>query len=159
MERKQGEHPLGDTGQLVALGVFLLLWGVDSFLLRRTTFLSAYVPLYVRVGVLIAAVGIAAALVRSGHAAVRHDEGPTGVLTAGAFAYVRHPLYLGSVLVYFGLAFSTFSLAAVGVAAAILAGYDYLAAYEERYLESRFGDEYRSYKVKTGKWLPKPRSR
>jgi protein-S-isoprenylcysteine O-methyltransferase Ste14 len=33
--------------------------------------------------------------------------------------------------------------------------HNYIASYEEKLLEGRFGEEYRSYKKKTGKWVPR----
>jgi protein-S-isoprenylcysteine O-methyltransferase Ste14 len=158
MKDKHGEHPWGDTGQLVALAVFLVLWGLDSFLLHKSVFLSEYVPLFVRLSGLITSLVIAFSLVRAGHAVLDHDQGPSKVISSGAFGYVRHPLYLGCVLFYFGLAFSTLSLASIALVVAIFVLYDYLASYEERFLESKLGDEYRTYRAKTGKWLPKCRS-
>jgi len=32
--------------------------------------------------------------------------------------------------------------------------YNYLASYEEKLLEEKFGEEYIKYKQKTGKWVP-----
>ena len=45
MKKKNGEHPLGDSGQLVLLVLFLLIWVVDSFFLRISTFLSDFISL------------------------------------------------------------------------------------------------------------------
>ncbi len=36
MEDKNGEHPFGDAGQLILLGLFLIVWVADSFFLKRT---------------------------------------------------------------------------------------------------------------------------
>ena len=47
MKEKNGEHPFGDTGQLISLGVFVVV--CDSFFLRQSTVLSNYVPLYLRI--------------------------------------------------------------------------------------------------------------
>ncbi len=33
--------------------------------------------------------------------------------------------------------------------------YNYIATYEEKLLEEKFGAAYRDYKKRTGKWLPK----
>ncbi|UCG52446.1 MAG: hypothetical protein JSW58_02535, partial [Candidatus Latescibacterota bacterium] len=98
LKEKNGEHPFGDAGQLILLGVFLVVWLVDSFWLRKSTFLSEIVPLYIRlalVGILLVA---ALFLVKSGHVVVSHENRPCGVMSSGAFRYVRHPLYLGSIL-------------------------------------------------------------
>jgi len=75
---KEGEHPWGDAGQLVLLGLFLVVW----------------------------------------------------------------------------IAVSTASLAALALTALIFAFYDHIASYEERWLEARYGEAYRAYRSRTGKWWP-----
>jgi len=95
---KEGEHPKGDAMQLVFLVAFIVLWAADSFFLRLTTFLSGYVPLYIRLAFLAVAVVSSFWLIRAGHEAVERAGGSPGVITTGAFGYVRHPLYLGSML-------------------------------------------------------------
>jgi hypothetical protein len=81
-----------------------------------------------------------------------HAYGDAGQLT---FRYVRHPLYLGCILFYLGLALGMFSLFSLVLWVAICICYNYLASYEEKLLEARFGESYRSYREKTGKWLPR----
>jgi protein-S-isoprenylcysteine O-methyltransferase Ste14 len=157
VKAEHGEHPAGDAGQVVALGVFLVVWGIDSFLLHKSTFFAGHVPLFVRVSALIAALVIAMALVRAGHSVIDHEKGPTRVMSSGAFGYVRHPLYLGCILFYVGLFFLTLSLFSLGLLVTIFIFYDVLASYEERFLERKFRDDYRAYRAKTGKWLPKLR--
>jgi protein-S-isoprenylcysteine O-methyltransferase Ste14 len=76
-------------------------------------------------------------------------------VSTGVFKYVRHPLYLASILFYLGLAVSTASLISLGLWVIICIFYNYLASYEEKLLESKFGENYRIYKGNTGKWLPK----
>jgi protein-S-isoprenylcysteine O-methyltransferase Ste14 len=79
------------------------------------------------------------------------------VVSDGAFGHVRHPLYLGSVLFYFSLAVSTASLAALALTLVIFAFYDHIATYEESWLEGRYGEAYRAYRSRTGKWGPRRR--
>lgn len=155
MKAKEGEHPFGDTGQLILLGVFLVVWAADSFFLRKSTFLASYVPLYIRLVILSLALGVAMYLFKSGHTVVSHEHRPSGVKSTGAFRYVRHPLYLASILIYLGLAVSTMSLISFVVFVGIFAFHDYIAGYEERLLEASFGEEYRAYKGRTGKWVPR----
>ena len=68
MEEKRGEHPFGDTGQLILLGLFLFAWAVDSFYLDRFTYLAERLPLYARLIVLALslAVGIVLVIARQG---------------------------------------------------------------------------------------------
>lgn len=155
MKEKKGEHPYGDIGQAALLGVFLPVWVTDSFVLHGTTFLSAYVPTYVTRSVLVLAVVMALLLFRSGRVVISHKQRPAGVVTTGAFRYVRHPLYLAAILGYFGAAFSSLSLASLALVPGIFIFYNYIASYEEKLLEVRFGEEYRKYEKRIGKWLPK----
>ncbi|MFZ5450581.1 MAG: methyltransferase family protein [Thermodesulfobacteriota bacterium] len=154
MEEKNGEHPYGDLGQLIFLGLFLMVWVADSFFLHLSTFPAAFIPLALRLVVLGGALVTAAYLVKSGHVVVSHGERPTSVVSTGAFRYVRHPLYLGCILFYLGLTVSTVSLVALALLVIICIFYNFLADYEEKLLERKFGEEYRQYKNKTGKWLP-----
>jgi protein-S-isoprenylcysteine O-methyltransferase Ste14 len=154
MRAKEGEHPWGDAGQLVLLGLFVVVWAGDSFAWHRTTWLAGVVPLPVRLAVLVLILVTAILLARSGHVVVDHGRPSQGVVSSGAFRYVRHPLYLGSVLFYLGLAFSTGSLAALGLTAFIFVFYDQIATYEEGWLEGRHGEAYRTYRRRTGKWWP-----
>jgi len=155
MKARIGEHPRGDVGQVIALVLFVAIWASDSFFLHITTFLSSHVPLALRVAIPVFAFALSALLFRAGHVVVEHDGGPAGILSSGAFRHVRHPLYLASILPYVGLSVSTCSLASLCLSALIFVFYDYIASYEERYLEREFGEAYRSYRMKTGKWFPR----
>jgi protein-S-isoprenylcysteine O-methyltransferase Ste14 len=97
----------------------------------------------------------AALLFRSGHVVVSHEHRPTDVVSTGAFRYVRHPLYLGCILFYLGLAVSTVSLFSFALLVLIFVFYNYIAGYEEELLVQRFGERYSSYKKSTGKWAPR----
>jgi protein-S-isoprenylcysteine O-methyltransferase Ste14 len=155
MKDKNGEHPFGDAGQLILLAIFLSIWGGDSFFLRKSTFLSDNLPLYLRLSILAITIAIALYLFRSGHVAVSHHQRPDKVLSGGAFRYVRHPLYLASIVTYFGLSVSTASLFSLAFIIVAIIFYDYIAGYEERLLELKFGEIYSNYKKRTGKWLPR----
>jgi uncharacterized protein involved in cysteine biosynthesis len=62
LKERKGEHPYGDTGQLLLLLVFAAVWVADSFFLNATTFLSNYVPDFIRHIVLVVLVIAAIAL-------------------------------------------------------------------------------------------------
>jgi protein-S-isoprenylcysteine O-methyltransferase Ste14 len=157
LKEKKGEHPFGDNGQLILFVVFLLVWVVDSFFLHLSTFLLDYLPLYFRLGFLALLLIIAILLFRSAHFVTSEDQRPNRVVETGAFRYVRHPLYLASILVYLGLAVSTASFFSLAVLIGIFIFYNYISSYEEKLLEAKFGDKYIKYKQKTGKWVPRIR--
>ncbi|MFI5304045.1 MAG: methyltransferase family protein [Nitrospiria bacterium] len=154
MKEKNGEHPYGDAGQLILLAVFLIAWVGDSFFLYKSTWLSEYVPLFIRLVILGLALITSIYLIKSGHVVVSHERKPDKLIVTGAFRYVRHPLYLASILTYLGLVVSTMSLLSVVLFVAIIGFYNYIANFEEKLLEARFSEEYRNYKKKTGKWIP-----
>jgi protein-S-isoprenylcysteine O-methyltransferase Ste14 len=155
MEERKGEHPFGDAGQLILLGLFLIVWVGDSFFLHKSTFVSDYVPLFIRLAILGLVLIPAAYLSMSGHVVVAHEERPNSVVSTGAFRYVRHPLYSAAILFYLGLTISTASLLSLALLVVIFLFYNYIASYEERLLEIKFGEDYVSYKNRTGKWLPR----
>ena len=155
MKEKKGEHHFGDAGQLILLGLFLVVWVGDSFFMRKSTFLSEYVPLYIRLSILGLTLLTAMYLFRSGHFVVSHDQRPNSVVVTGAFRYVRHPLYLASILTYLGLTVSTLSLFSLTLFVGIFVFHNFIANYEEKLLDARFGEEYRKYKKRTGKWVPR----
>ena len=155
MQAKKGEHPLGDAGQLILFGVFLITWILDSFVLHRSTFLVNSIPLVLRLAFLVIALVIAFLLFKSGHVAVIGEQRPSRIISAGAFGYVRHPLYLGSILVYFGLTVVTASLFCLALLLVIVLFYNYIADYEEKLMEAKFGQDYIAYRQNTARWLPR----
>jgi len=155
MKKNIGEHPYGDVGQLILLFVFLIVWLGDSFFYQKSTFLSVYLPLYVRLVLLMIIEICAISLIRAGHAVVHDVETPKNIVTSGAFRFVRHPLYLGCILFYVGLLISTLSLLSLIVFGGIFIFYNYIASYEEKFLEEKFHEEYSTYEEKTPKWVPR----
>ena len=153
-----GEYRWGDTIQLIFIFIFLAVWILDSFFLRWTTFPAGYVTLYVRIPVTVSVLLISGALARNGLKKVFGEERKKpGVIYEGVFAMVRHPVYLGSILLYQGLLIFTLSLAAAFVWLCIIVFYHFLSRYEERLLLAKFGDEYRDYMQKVPMWIPRPR--
>ncbi len=69
---KKGEHPLGDIGQLISLGFFLVIWVGDSCLLRKSTCLSQHVPLFIRLIMFGLALLTAVCLFKSSHVVTQH---------------------------------------------------------------------------------------
>lgn len=155
MHKNHGEHPFGHTGQFIALFVFLAVWITDSFIIHISTFLSKEVYLIIRLACLGIFLILAYFLSRSGHQVVPHKKMNDDLVTQGTFQYVRHPLYLSGLLVYLGLSFSTVSLLSLAVFVGIFIFYDYIASYEEKLLELKYGEVYWQYKQITGKWFPR----
>ena len=76
------------------------------------------------------------------------------IVREGAFRFTRNPMYLGMALLYVGLAFGLASISAlVLLPILLLVIQTQVIAREERYLEAKFGDEYRSYKAAVRRWI------
>jgi len=77
------------------------------------------------------------------------------LVTHGPYRWIRHPLYLMGLLAYFGFALlaENWFLAILSVLAFYLL--NLRLPKEEAHLIERFGDEYRSYMQRTGKFLPR----
>ena len=151
------EHPSGDVGQIIFGLLFFAVWALDSFVFKLTTFPAAYVPLYVRLPVAGLLVGLSLYMSVKGHKIVFGEtREPPKVIQRGVFSYTRHPLYLGTILLYLGFVVSTLSVAAFVLWVIIFIFYDRISAYEEVRLEERFGEEYSEYTRQVPRWLPRP---
>jgi len=96
-----------------------------------------------------------AILLWTGKFVITGKERPNYVVDSGPFHYIRHPLYLAALLGYIGTAISSFSLFSFVLLIPIIIFYNYIAGYEEKLLEAKFGEPYRAYEKRTGKWLPR----
>jgi protein-S-isoprenylcysteine O-methyltransferase Ste14 len=77
------------------------------------------------------------------------------LVTAGPYAYVRHPLYTGLLIAMFGTALISSQLGSV-VGLPLALGFFMLKAQrEERILEAEFGAAYATYRAQTGGLLPR----
>jgi protein-S-isoprenylcysteine O-methyltransferase Ste14 len=153
---RHGEHPYGDLGQIIILLGFLVIWILDSFVLKFSIFLTPYVPLFIRLIFAGFILLLAICLLRSGHRAISDEVlSSPRLLTDGAFARVRHPLYLASLLFYVFLIVITLSLISLFVFVGIFIFYNIIATYEDKFLEQKFGQEYLKYKKNTPKWIPR----
>jgi protein-S-isoprenylcysteine O-methyltransferase Ste14 len=78
----------------------------------------------------------------------------TAIVRTGPYRFSRNPIYLAFSLLQLGIALwvgSWWLVATLAVALAII--HFVVVPREERYLEARFGDEYRDYKAAVGRWL------
>lgn len=75
--------------------------------------------------------------------------------TTGPYSVVRHPLYLGNYVVALGLSFisRTWFLPVI-VSLATLLYYERIAAREEEYLESKFGEQFRRWAARVPAMMP-----
>ncbi|MCK6460319.1 MAG: isoprenylcysteine carboxylmethyltransferase family protein [Planctomycetes bacterium] len=81
----------------------------------------------------------------------------SGLVTGGVFAHCRNPMYVGNLLALLGLLALSGSPLALAVGGAFfLLAYLSITLAEETYLLGRFGDEYRAYRARVPRFLPRP---
>ena len=76
------------------------------------------------------------------------------VVERGPYRLVRHPGYIGSILVWTGSRLAVNWLVAGVTAVALILVYAYRIRAEERMLVDHFGDAYRAYKTRTWRLVP-----
>ncbi|KAI8477164.1 MAG: hypothetical protein J3K34DRAFT_398489 [Monoraphidium minutum] len=76
------------------------------------------------------------------------------LVTDGLFAYVRHPMYGGLVLVALGLAAITRNEGRLALALVLWFVLERKVTFEEGCLAQRYGSEYKDYAAKTKKFIP-----
>jgi protein-S-isoprenylcysteine O-methyltransferase Ste14 len=122
----------GAVGTLLAFaGVFVSVWAIATTVRRRV-------------------------ILDAGHFV--KQEHP--LVTDGAYAFVRNPMYLGIILLWFGIAAAFQSRLVLAVAAAYVVPvlWFYIRA-EERMMLSEFGARFEEYARHVGRLLPRLRPR
>ncbi|MBN1575989.1 MAG: isoprenylcysteine carboxylmethyltransferase family protein [Chitinispirillaceae bacterium] len=151
-----GEHPAGDGGQIVFAVLFFSIWIADSFFFRFTTQLNEIVSPWIRHigGILILCVAGYCSF--SGLRIVFGEIRETpSVIRKGVFNAVRHPVYLGEILLYQGACVISMSLVSYSIALVAATFLFYLARFEETMLLRRFEDDYRRYMREVGMFVPR----
>jgi hypothetical protein len=80
---------------------------------------------------------------------------PVALVTTGPYAYVRNPMYLGHIIFLVGLALATRSRLAWLIAIGTAWWFNSRVAGDEVRLQERFGEPYRAYQRRAGRWLPR----
>ncbi len=85
---------------------------------------------------------------------VKPFETSTELVTRGVFNISRNPMYLGMVLILFGIAFLLGSVTpfTVTLALAVLLDRMFIRS-EEQMLEATFGEQFRQYRKEVRRWI------
>ena len=141
--------------------IFVSIWILDSFVFKFSTFLIDFIPLVLRIILFAIILGVAFYLWGAAHKALFGKifnpewHRPKDLVTTGAFAYIRHPMYLGNLLALLSVFFLTISLLSLACWVIIFIIFDRQAAREDQQLEETYGERYSNYKKSVAKWLPK----
>ena len=76
------------------------------------------------------------------------------LVIAGPYRFTRNPMYSGLTIQYLGLSvLLSMAWAVLLLPLVLLALYRFVIAREERYLTAAFGDQYREYQARVGRWF------
>jgi protein-S-isoprenylcysteine O-methyltransferase Ste14 len=100
---------------------------------------------------LLAGLGLVAWAVRT--AAEVRLERPDRLVTGGPYAISRNPMYVAAAAVYLGIALVAGAAWPLALLPGVLAATHVVVVREERSLEARFGDTYRSYRSSVRRYL------
>lgn len=150
-----GEHPVGDTYQMIALLIFIAVVILDFFLLGNPQKLNSMVSLWARLPFSLAIFALGGWLALHGIQIVfgEYREDPI-MITEGMFGWMRHPIYLGAILIYVAVLLLVLSPLGAVVFLGVLGVYHWLAGHEEKLMLGIFGDQYREYQRSVPMWLP-----
>ncbi len=91
---------------------------------------------------------------RKAGTAVRPDRPTTAIITSGPYRFTRNPLYLALTLIYAGIAIAADSIWVLLLLIPVLLIMNRgVIGREEKYLDGKFGEEYRRYKKTVRRWL------
>lgn len=152
------EHPLNDGLQIIMITLFFAALIIDSLSLFPFGYSSVLFdvisfPTLIFPATLLFIVGLY--LIAKSHSEVL-VENPKNAkfIDSGVYSVVRHPMYLGGLLLLLGFLFISASLVALGVWIAFFIILNKMAAYEEKELVIMLGKKYVDYQGKVHKWLP-----
>lgn len=148
----EDELPYGHLLQVSCFILFLTVWLLDSFVFSYSTFLVGYLPWIVRLALALGVFLAGLAIIELAHGHLRSIKSGR-LMTTGIYGQVRHPLYLGTLLLYLPFILWTFSLLSLVPWMVAFAAYNRMASYEERLLTRRFGRKYAEYKKRVRKWF------
>jgi protein-S-isoprenylcysteine O-methyltransferase Ste14 len=134
---------------LVGVVVHYWVWTVTPFPIVPARILGAV--LLVSAGVLANA---AHSVMKRAGTNILPTQPALALVRDGPFRRTRNPLYIAAVGVYLGVAFWVDGLVPFLLLPLVLAGLHWAVVMpEERYLEGKFGDAYRTYRSQVPRWL------
>jgi len=153
-----GEYKYGDLGQILLFVLFAGALLLDLLWLQLFPSWRHAVPLAVRTLLSVPFFVCAVILFRFSHRVIfdtRRER--LTVVDSGVYHLVRHPMYLGALLLYLGILVLSLSVLALVVGLATLAFYFYIARFEEQILVERLGDSYLQYRARVPMFVPRLR--
>jgi protein-S-isoprenylcysteine O-methyltransferase Ste14 len=152
------EHPLNYKLQQIMITLFFAVWVIDSLsllLFRYSSVLFDVIsfPILILPAALLFIVGLYLITQTHGKVLVEKSE-RAKFIDSGVYSWVRHPMYLGGLLLFLSFFFISASLIALGIWIVFFIILNKMAAYEEKELVRILGKKYVNYQKRVSKWFP-----
>ena len=131
------------------------LWYLFTSLIGQDLFLSILYGFMVPLSNTLILIGIL--LIVFGWRRIFRAKGQ--LVTTGIYSHVRHPQYLGFLLITLGINFLWITISTLLLWPVLVVVYFRLAKKEEKYMEARFGEEYRQYSNAVPMFFPRLRTK
>ena len=153
-----GEYRWGDVGQIILFIIFIIGMVSDLFFIKVSSSWQDVIPWYVSVIIFITLIFISGYLAQSGLKKVfKEERKELEVISSGVFGVVRHPIYLGSILIFLSFTVLSLSIIALIIWFVIIIFYYCLCRYEEKLLIGKLGKKYRDYMKEIPMLIPRIR--
>ena len=141
--------PLVFIVALIVAGAIQAIWPVG--LLESVVLRYLGVTLCVLAIILLIAIGL---MFHRHETSIKPWEPTNKVMSHGPYAYSRNPIYVGFCFMAIGIGLAQNSLwMTLSFIPAVFVVFHTAIIREEKYLEKKFGEEYRRYKEKVRRWL------
>jgi protein-S-isoprenylcysteine O-methyltransferase Ste14 len=138
----------------VAAGIAIVLFGLGCLIYAREwrfVFISSSATEIMGLAIVLVGVFLRVLAFKEIPCTYRIDR----LVTSGVYSKTRNPVYLSFMIIILGIAiFSRRSLTALWIVESVLVFY-WVAKREERDLETKFGEQYRTYKRNVPRFIPR----
>jgi len=156
-QREQTKDHPAVIGKPPVIFLGFLVAGLALDFLWPTTVFPASVQYGLGVLILIGGVGVLTSVLRRfQRAGTNHgtDKPAIALVTGGLNRFSRNPIYISLSLIYAGIALLANNLWALALLVPLLIVIQHgVIVREERYLEMKFGEDYRRYKATVRRWV------
>ena len=153
--RKDREMPYAPLIGFSTSIIFMIVWMLDN-IFSISLILNRFCPLTIRSIFFVTLLCLGVIFLYISRKILFHNgELSDTLVTDGIFGRVRHPMYLGGLLIFISFILLSISLISIALFIIIFILYNKMATYEEKILEGMFRDQYLEYKKQVPKWIPK----
>ena len=150
-----GEHAITDIGQLVLFVIFVLVIIIDIFILKFSNKMIGTMSQMLTIPLFLLFLLTGSNFILISHRIIFRDtDKDIEIVTKGVFNIVRHPMYFGSILLFFSFVILSNSVLALLVWILICVFYYFISRYEEKLLINKFGDKYKEYQKNVPMFIP-----